>query len=148
MPPLSEADARAFLAGRHQGVLATIKRSDGRPQLSNVAYAVIGGRVRVSVTAGRAKTGNLRADPRVSLYVTSDDFWTYVVAEGVAELSPVARTPGDRTCRRLLETYEAASGQQHPDPDEFFAAMVADERLEIAFGIDHVYPVTSEAATR
>ncbi|HSK98509.1 MAG TPA: PPOX class F420-dependent oxidoreductase [Euzebyales bacterium] len=141
MPPLSPADARAFLAERHRGVLATIKASDGRPQLSNVAYALIADRVRVSVTDSRAKTANLRRDPRVSLYVTSDDFWSYVVAEGVAELSPVASSPGDETCRRLLELYEAASGQAHPDPDEFFQAMVDDRRLEISFAVDHVYPV-------
>lgn len=139
--PLSADDARTFLVDRHRGVLTTVKGSDGRPQLSNVAYAVIDDRVRVSVTHSRAKTANLRNDPRVSLYVTSDDFWTYVVAEGVAELSPVARAPGDETCRRLLETYEAARNQPHPDPDEFFQAMVDEGRLEISFAIDHLYPV-------
>lgn len=143
MPPLSAADARSFLADRHWGVLVTIKSSDGRPQLSNVAYALIDDRVRVSVTDDRAKTANLRDDPRVSLHVTSDDFWTYVVAEGTAELSAVARTPGDETCQRLLATYEAVSGQSHPDPDEFFDAMVDERRLEIAFAIDHLYPLSS-----
>lgn len=142
MPPLSASDARRFLADRHWGVLVTIKASDGRPQLSNVAYAVIDDRVRVSVTDDRAKTANLRDDPRVSLHVTSVDFWTYVVAEGVAELSPVAQTPGDETCQRLLATYEAVSGQSHPDPDEFFDAMVDQRRLEIAFAVDHLYPLS------
>ena len=142
MPPLSAADALPFLADRHRGVLTTIKASDGRPQLSNVAYAVIDDRVRVSVTDSRAKTANLRSDPRVSLYVTSDDFWTYLVAEGIADLSPVARTPGDETCRRLLETYNAISDTPHPDPDEFFAAMVDEARLEISFAVDRLYPVS------
>lgn len=142
MPPLSADDARTFLTDRHWGVLTTIKSSDGRPQVSNVAYAVIGDHVRVSVTDSRAKTANLRNDPRVSLYVTSDDFWTYVVAEGVAELSPVARRPGDETCRRLLETYEAISNQPHPDPEEFFEAMVDEARVEISFAIDNLYPVS------
>jgi len=40
--------------------------------------------VRISVTDDRAKTRNARRDPRVSFYVTSDDFWSYAVAEGVA----------------------------------------------------------------
>src|SRR4051794_7636855 len=71
------------------GVLATIKR-DGRPQLSNVGYAWDDGLVRVSVTADRAKTGNLRRDPRVGLHVSSRDFWTWVVVEGTAELTAVA----------------------------------------------------------
>ena len=142
MPWLSAEAARQFIADRHRGVLVTLKSSDGRPQLSNVAYALIGDEVRMSVTQTRAKTANAGRDPRVSLYVTSDDFWTYVVAEGIAHLTPVARTPGDHTCQRLLETYEAAAGKAHPDPDEFFQAMVADRRLELSFVIDYIYPVT------
>jgi PPOX class probable F420-dependent enzyme len=142
MPPLSATDALRFVADHHRGVLTTIKASDGRPQLSNVLYALIDGRVRVSVTADRAKTANLRNDPRIGLYVTSDDFWTYLVAEGIADLSPEARTPGDETCRRLLETYDAISDTPHPDPDEFFGVMVDEQRLEISFAIDHMYPVT------
>src|SRR3954454_23111416 len=72
-----------FLAENHGGVLVTLKR-DGRPQLSNVGYAYDrdAGVVRVSVTADRAKTRNLARAPRVSLHVTSKDFWTWVVAEG------------------------------------------------------------------
>jgi PPOX class probable F420-dependent enzyme len=142
MPWLPADAARQFIADRHRGVLVTIKGSDARPQLSNVAYALIGDEVRVSVTDTRAKTANVHKDPRVSLYVTSDDFWTYVVAEGVAHLTPIARSPGDHTCQRLLETYEAAAGKPHPDPDEFFQAMIDDHRQELWFVIDYIYPVT------
>lgn len=140
--PLSPDAARAFVADRHWGLLATIKSSDGRPQLSNVAYAMIDGRIRVSVTDQRAKTKNLRRDPRVSLHVTSTDFWTYVVAEGDAELSPVAAQPGDDTCRALLELYEAVRGEPHPDPQEFHEAMVAEGRLQLSFAISNLYPTT------
>jgi uncharacterized protein len=140
--PLSRADAEQFVTDRQRGVLVTLKRSDGRPQLSNVMYAMIDGQVRISVTETRAKTANIRHDPRVSLYVTSDDFWTYVVAEGIAQLSPVARTPGDETCRALLELYVTVAGQEHPDPDDFYRAMVDDRRVLLSFPIDRVYPVT------
>lgn len=139
MPVLARSEAEAFLAERHWGVLATLKR-DGRPQLSNVGYALLDGRLRVSVTDDRAKTANLRRDPRASLHVTSADFWTYVVVEGTASLSPVAAEQGDETCQALLRLYEAIAGP-HPDPDAFFAAMVAERRLELALSIDRVYPV-------
>ena len=88
----------AFVAEQHWGVLATIKR-DGRPQLSNVGYAYDADAdlVRVSVTDSRAKTRNLRADPRVTLHVASKDFWTWVALEGTAELTPVAADPHDAT---------------------------------------------------
>ena len=63
------SDALAFARERHQGVLTTQKR-DGRPQLSNIAYAVGDDDViRISVTDSRAKTKNLRRDPRASLYL-------------------------------------------------------------------------------
>lgn len=140
MPLLSPDDALTFLAERTRGVLATIKSSDGRPQLSNVAYALIDGVVGISVTAGRAKVANVRRDPRVSLHVVSEDFWTYVVAEGEAELSSVSRQPGDAAGRRLLEIYETAAGKAHPDPDEFFQAMVDDRRLALTFVPSYLYP--------
>lgn len=143
MPPLTTDDARQFLADHHWGVLATCKSSDGRPQMSNVAYALIDDEIRVSVTVDRAKTANVRRDPRVSMHVTSDDFWTYVVAEGTALLSPVAAEPGDETCRRLLELYEAVSDKPHDDPDEFHAAMVDEDRLELSFAVEYLYPTRS-----
>ncbi|MBA2528730.1 MAG: PPOX class F420-dependent oxidoreductase [Euzebyales bacterium] len=139
---LSRPEAEAFVSERHWGVLVTLKASDGRPQLSNVGYALLDGRIRVSVTADRAKTANVRRDPRVSLHVASDDFWTYAVVEGDAELSPVAAAPGDEPCRRLLTLNETITGEPHPDPDEFFAAMVADRRLELSFAPGRYYPTS------
>ena len=64
----------AVISGNSLGVLATIKR-DGRPQLSNVSYHFDPRRVaiEVSITEPRAKTRNLRRDPRASIHVSSDD---------------------------------------------------------------------------
>ena len=75
----------SLLAARRLGVLVTLKR-DGRPQLSNVIYAWddAARAILVSVTGTRAKTANLRRDPRASFYVTTDDGWAYAVAEGDA----------------------------------------------------------------
>ncbi len=128
---------RALLADRNQGVLTTLKR-DGRPQLSNVSYTYADGVVRVSVTAGRAKTKNLLRDPRASFYVCAPDFRAYVVAEGTAVLTPVAAEPGDATVDELVEVYRAVAGE-HPDWDEYRAAMVADQRLVVRIPVDRVY---------
>jgi len=121
------------------GVLATIKR-DGRPQLSNVTYAFdpATSLVRVSVTDGRAKTANLRRDPRVSLHVSSRDMWSYVVVEGTARLSAVAAAPDDDVVDQLVDQYRAAAGE-HPDWAEFRAAMVADRRVLLSFTVEHSY---------
>jgi PPOX class probable F420-dependent enzyme len=119
------------------GVLATLKR-DGRPQLSNVTYVFDGERIRVSLTDGRAKTKNLRRDPRASLYVDGPGGRSYVVLEGKAELSPVAADPYDDVVEDLVDYYRTASGE-HPDWDEYRRAMVTDKRLVFSMTIDHAY---------
>ena len=124
-----ELDTALQFAREHrQGVLTTIK-ADGRPQLSNIIYFIdAGGTVRISVTAGRAKTKNLERDPRASLHVARDDFWAYVVLEGDVELTPVAQSPHDETVEHLVELYRSLQGD-HPDWDEYRRAMVKDRRL-------------------
>ncbi|MGH9134110.1 MAG: PPOX class F420-dependent oxidoreductase, partial [Ilumatobacteraceae bacterium] len=102
---------------------------DGRPQLSNITYHFgDDGVVRISVTDGRAKTHNIRRDSRVSLYVTQDDFWAYVVVEADAELSAVAAAPDDATVGELVDYYRAIAGE-HPDWDDYRRVMVAEGRL-------------------
>lgn len=127
-----------LVASKHQGVLVTLKR-DGRPQLSNVAY-VLGDDdvIRISVTADRAKTANLRRDPRASLHVTRDDFYAYAVVEGTASLLPVAEDPHDATVDALVAYYRAVAGE-HDDWDEYRRAMVADRRLVVELPVEHLY---------
>ena len=129
----------AFVAENHRGVLATL-RSNGRPQLSNLFYAYDPDTdlVRISVTADRAKTRNIEADPRVTLHVTSPDFWTWVAVEGTAELTPVAEDPHDATVEELITYYRGVSGE-HDNWDEYRAAMVADRRRVVRFRPEHTY---------
>jgi PPOX class probable F420-dependent enzyme len=122
------AAALDFIRSRQHGVLTTLKR-DGRPQLSNISYhSSDDGVVRISITDGRAKTANIRRDNRVSLYVSQDDFWAYVVVEADAELSPVSAAPDDATVDELVDYYRAVAGE-HPDWDDYRRAMVSDGRL-------------------
>jgi PPOX class probable F420-dependent enzyme len=129
----------AVISGNSLGVLATIKR-DGRPQLSNVSYyfdprtTVI----EVSITEPRAKTRNLRRDPRTSMLVTCDDGWSYAVAEGTAELSPPAADPHDDTVEGLIALYRNIAGE-HPDWDDYRRAMVTDRRVLMRMPISHLY---------
>ncbi len=128
-----------FVAGQNWGVLAAVK-SDGRPHLSNVGYAYDTDEqvVRISITEGRTKTRYLRADPRVTLHVASKDFWTWVAVEGTAELTPVAGGPHDETVEELVTYYRAINGE-HPDWDEYRAAMVSDRRLVVRFRPERTY---------
>lgn len=122
-----------------KGVLTTLKR-DGRPQLSVVAHAFDApARVlRISVTDSRAKTRNLRRDPRASYLVTGASVWQYAVAEADAELSPVTTDPHDATADDLVDLYRTLAGE-HPDWDEFRAAMVQEGRLVLRLHVTRVY---------
>jgi PPOX class probable F420-dependent enzyme len=123
-------DAMEFVRSHRRGVLVTQKR-DGRPQLSNIAYAVgEDGVIRISITADRAKYKNLRREPIASLHVAREDFYAYVVLEADVELSDVAAAPDDATVDELVELYRELQGE-HPDWDEYRASMVTDRRLVI-----------------
>ena len=126
--------------GTHgRGALVALKR-DGRPQISVVDYTYDPkSRVlRFSTTDDRAKTRNLRRDPRASFYVTGSDAWSYVVGEGTATVTPVATELNDDTVEELIDVYRAIAGE-HPDWDDYRRAMVADRRLVVRIQIERVY---------
>jgi PPOX class probable F420-dependent enzyme len=121
-------DALEFIRPRHQGILIATK-SDGRPQSSNIAYALgDDGVIRISVTDGRAKTANLRRRPQASLHVNRDDFYAYAVVEADVDVLPVAASPDDAIVDKLVDYYRVVAGE-HPDWDEYRRAMVTDRRL-------------------
>ncbi|MDQ4115857.1 MAG: PPOX class F420-dependent oxidoreductase [Actinomycetota bacterium] len=132
-------DPHALLAESRIGVLATL-RSDGRPQLSPVTpfYDREAGTIQVSMTEGRAKTANLRRDPRTALEVTSADGWGWATAEGTAELVGPGAGPDSPEVDALVAYYRAAAGE-HPDWDEYRATMVADRRVLMTLRVSRVY---------
>ncbi|MGW4326646.1 PPOX class F420-dependent oxidoreductase [Nocardia sp. NPDC004573] len=132
------AAAVDFARDHRRSVLTTIRRN-GRPQLSNVLH-VVGddGRIRISITADRAKYHNLVRDPWAALHVTRADFFAYAVLEGTVELTPVAAAPDDPTVDALVDYYRTANGE-HPDWDEYRDAMIADRRALVLFTPTHAY---------
>ncbi|MBA8942001.1 TIGR03618 family F420-dependent PPOX class oxidoreductase [Streptomyces calvus] len=130
-----------LLSEERGGVLVTLKR-DGRPQLSNVMHVYYPDEriIRVSLTDDRAKTRNLRRDPRASYHVTTRDRWAYTVAEGTADLSPVAGDPHDGTVEELVRLYRDLRGE-HPDWDDYRAAMVRDRRLVLRLRVERAYGI-------
>ncbi|NKQ27534.1 PPOX class F420-dependent oxidoreductase [Streptomyces galbus] len=131
----------ALLSDGRNGVLVTLKR-DGRPQLSNVShhYYPQEGVLRISVTDDRAKTRNLRRDARASYHVSAPDHRAYTVVEGTAELSPVAADPYDDTVEELIRLYRDVLGE-HPDWEDYRAAMVRDRRLVVRLRVERAYGI-------
>ncbi|MFI7130495.1 TIGR03618 family F420-dependent PPOX class oxidoreductase [Nonomuraea sp. NPDC050153] len=140
---LSDEELSLLLAGQRFGALATNK-SNGHSHLSTVLYTWDPDQrvVRISTIADRLKVRQLHKDPRCALYVASDDFWSYAVAEGQAELSPVSTEPGDEVGMELL-----AMQQNMDDPYAFLRQMVEDRRLVVRIRVSRLYgtalPVSS-----
>ncbi|GAA0461249.1 putative pyridoxamine 5'-phosphate oxidase [Paractinoplanes deccanensis] len=136
---MSDFDPRALLAESRLGVLATIK-ANGMPQLSPVTpfYDRDAERVYVSITDSRAKTANLRRDPRAALEVTSPDGRSWATAEGGVELIGPGTDPRGPEVAALVDYYRRAAGE-HPDWDEYRAVMVSDRRVLMVLKVEHVY---------
>jgi PPOX class probable F420-dependent enzyme len=131
-------EALALVAVHRFGVLVTL-RGNGRPQTSNVVYAVRDRQILISLTENRAKTRNLRRDPRATLHVSTGDMSAWAAVEATAELSPVTVEPGDATGRALAELYRDIAGDEHPDWDEYYRAMVDERRLLLTLTVAHGY---------
>ena len=98
------------------------------PQLSTVLYSwdPAAGIARISTRADRAKARNVAADAHTALFVEGPDQWSFVVAEGEAELSAVSTTPGDATGVELLGLF--------PQPDPTAEAAFFEGRGAVPFG--------------
>ena len=132
-------DPHALLAQSRLGVLATLKR-DGRPQLSPVTpfYDRDAGLLHVSMVEGRAKTANLRRDPRAALEVTGADGWSWATAEGTVTLTGPGTDPDGPEVDALVDYYRRAAGE-HPDWAEYRAVMVSDRRVPMTMRVERVY---------
>jgi PPOX class probable F420-dependent enzyme len=119
-------EKRAFLSQNHRAVLVT-RRGDGGLQSSPVVCGLhTDGRVAISVTEDRAKTRNLRRDPRAALCVFTDDFFGgWVQIEGEAEIVSMPDALDG-----LQALYRTVQGE-HPDWADFERAMRDDHRCLI-----------------
>src|SRR4051812_21964700 len=129
------AEAQEFIRKNHRAVIATFRR-DGRPALSPVTVTLDAhGRVLVSTRQTAMKVKHLRRDPRVSIAVMNDGFYgDWVHVEGTAEIVELSEAMDV-----LVDYYRTASGE-HPDWDDYRAAMVRDERVIVRLEIERAGP--------
>ena len=130
--------ARDYIRTHHHAVLATA-RADGRPQLSPVACAVDAeGFVVVSTRETAYKARNLERDPRVSLCVFDDAFYgEWVQVEGTATVVPLPDALDG-----LVDYYRWVAGE-HPDWDDYRAAMVRERRVLVRVALERAGPTRS-----
>ncbi|MFL6139418.1 MAG: PPOX class F420-dependent oxidoreductase [Frankiaceae bacterium] len=131
-------DARTFLQSNHHAVIAT-RRTDGSPHLSPVTVAVDdAGRVIISSTERTVKVRNLRREPRASVCVFTNAFFgDWVQLDG-----PVEIVDQPEAMELLVDYYRRVSGE-HPDWDDYRAAMRRDQRVLVRLTIERAGPSAS-----
>ncbi len=127
-----------FVSENHQAVLTTFRR-DGAAQMSIVTVGTYGDGAGFTTTEDRAKLHNLARNPRCSLLVSKSDWWGYVVLEGHARVLRRGESDDDELRDALRGIYRAASGQEHPDWDEYDQAMIADRRAAVIVVPERIY---------
>jgi PPOX class probable F420-dependent enzyme len=115
-----------FVGDHRNGVLATY-HADGRIQQSPVTVGLgAGDTVVISSRETAVKVRNILRDPRVSLVVTTEVFiGDWLLIEGEAEIVHLPEAMDG-----LVSYYRDLAGE-HPDWDDYRAAMVRDRRVLI-----------------
>lgn len=124
-----------FVRANHRAVLATFRR-DGSPQLSPVTVAADdSGAVIISSRDRAAKVLNLRRDPRAWICALNDGFFgDWAQLEGTVEIVELPDAMDG-----LVEYYRSVSGE-HPDWDDYKAAMVRDQRVLVKMTVTRAGP--------
>ena len=127
--------AREYLRSNHHAVLATLRR-DGTPQMSPVGCTVdTDGRVVVSSRETAIKVKNLRREPRAWLCVFPDSFYGgFVQVEGSVDVVSLPEA-----MEGLVDYYRSIAGE-HPDWDDYRAAMEREQRVLIRLDLTRAGP--------
>ncbi len=135
LPPMDIDRALDFIRSNHRSVLATA-RADGNPQLSPVAASVdTDGRVVVSTRRRAAKTRNIERRGRATLLCFTDGFYgEWVQVEGPAEIVALPEAMDG-----LVAQYRSIAGE-HPNWDEYRAAMVSEDRVLVRITVERAGP--------
>lgn len=131
--------ARDVIRKQHRGVFATM-RSNGTPALTPITANVDDdGFVIISSRQTAYKVRNLRKNPAAYLCVFPDTFFggPWVQVDGTVEIVELPDA-----LELLVDYYRRTSGE-HPDWDDYRAAMVRDQRVLLRMTITRAGPDVS-----
>ena len=134
MDPAAAVD---WVHRNHRAVVTTL-RADGRPQMTPVTVGADADNIVISTREPSMKVRHLRRDPRIWLCLLNDGFFgDFIVAEGTVEIvSLPAAMEG------LVDYYRNISGE-HPDWDDYRAAMIRDQRCLLRITPTYAGPTVS-----
>lgn len=131
--------AKAFLESNHRGVVTTTQKNGAAHDSIVVCGHYQGKMIFVSVRGNSRKVYNLRRDPRCTVLGVSDDWRSYVVVEGQAQLMDYGNTNDEELRVHLRDAFRACGGGEHPDWDEYDQAMHKQDAVMVLVSPDTVY---------
>ena len=134
---MNYSELAAFLENNHNAVLTTF-RANGAAQMSIVTAGLLKDGAVFSTTEEMAKLKNLKRDPRCSLLISAQNWSQYVVLEGTAKLYTMKNTKDEELSFILREVYRSASGNEHPNWDDYDVAMKTDRRVAVSIAPDNI----------
>ena len=132
------SDASKFLQNNHDAVLTTFRR-DGAAQMSIVTVGALEDGVAFTTTEGRAKLHNLVRNHRCSILVSGSSWRPYLVLEGSAQIISQNNHDRESWLHTLRKIYVSASGQDHPNWNEYDEAMIKDKRVGVKIVAEKLY---------
>ncbi len=132
-------DVRTFFETHHRGVIATQRPNGAAHSSIVVCGAYEGNAAFVSVYPRSQKIRNLRRNPNCTVLAVRDDWREWVSVEGKATLYDYANTDAEELRLMLRKVYMACSDTEHPDWDEYDAAMVRQEAVIVLVAPLRVY---------
>jgi PPOX class probable F420-dependent enzyme len=131
------AEAIEWVRRNHRAVVSTL-RADGRPALTPITVGADGDKIVISTRETSMKVKHLRRDPRIWMCLLNDGFFgDFLVVEGDVGIVPLPEA-----MEGLVDYYRNISGE-HPDWDDYRAAMVRDQRCLLRITPTYVGPTVS-----
>ncbi|HIC49501.1 MAG TPA: PPOX class F420-dependent oxidoreductase [Dehalococcoidia bacterium] len=132
------SDVAEFLRNNHDAVLTTFRRN-GAAQMSIVTVGTLEDSVAFTTTGERAKVRNLIRNSRCSILVSGPSWRPYLVLEGYAQIISQTNHDKELWLQILRKIYTSASGQNHPDWDDYDEAMIRDKRVGVKIVAEKLY---------
>ncbi|MDP6823263.1 MAG: TIGR03618 family F420-dependent PPOX class oxidoreductase [Dehalococcoidia bacterium] len=134
-----EPQIEQFIHDNPQGVMTTFRRN-GMPQLSIVTVYPRDGGVGISITETRIKFKNLLRDPRSSVLISHEDWWSgFLVFEGTMEMQHTGNTDPEELRMARRNIFSATTRRRSSDWDDYDRKVDADKRVAMILRPDHVY---------
>lgn len=134
-----EPQIEQFVHDNPQGVMTTF-RKNGMPQLSIVTVYPRDGGVGISITEDRIKFNNLLRDPRSSVLVSHEDWWSgFLVFEGTMEMQHSGNTDPEELRLARQNIFSATTRRRSATWDDYDKKVDDDKRVAMILRPDHVY---------